>query len=158
MAYAAEREKYFPFFSLILLLKVMRGGRGTLWAGGGGAAKPISQQQAKGERESFLFPFFGSDLTGGTITLFCAGGTHHNRSKEFPRYMDGISHHSVGKEGSIQLWSEVEESSKMSKLGCRDRDDGISSFSEFFPSFPPCSTVRAGEHREEEEKSGKTSF
>ena len=52
-----ERE-IFSLFSLILLLKVMRGGRGTLWAGGGGAAKPISQQQAKGERESFLFPFF----------------------------------------------------------------------------------------------------
>ena len=25
----------------------------------------------------------------------------------------------------------------MSKLGCRYRDDGISSFSEFFPSSPP---------------------
>ncbi len=98
MAYAAEREKYFPSFSLILLLKVMRGGRGTLWAGGGGAAKPISQQQANGERESFLFFFFGSDLTGGTITLFCVGGTQHNRSKEFPRYI-GWHITSFGEEG-----------------------------------------------------------
>ncbi len=78
--------------------------------------------------------------------LHCFVLVVHNttEARNFPDISDGISHHSVGKEGSIQLWSEVEESSKMSKLGCRDRDDGISSFSEFFHSFPPCSTRERG--------------